>query len=199
MHSKHRLSSQAFLLLLVIALTVLSCEQKNTIENNSDKEIVWQQTALDSLRIFSLAAHPTAGVIAGSCAAPMYRSVDRGDSWIPLLPACPGSIAINATGEFFLANGGAIRRSNDNGKTWTSLSSGFFRVNLKAIAFNNHGEIFASSLTSDETRGGIYRSINNGDAWIRTNFPDSIGPRALAINSKGGYFCGNRIWRFSLY
>ncbi len=170
----------------------LSCKHEKTMDTNTDTpaEITWRQTALDSLKIFSLAAHPSIGVLAGSCAAPIYRSVDHGNSWIPRVPACSRAIAINRSGDVFWTGGAVVRRSTDTCESWISLYSGFSSVDLKAIAFNQQGNIFVSSLTSDESRGGIYRSADNGDTWIKTSFPDSIGPWVLAINSNGDIFAG---------
>jgi len=144
------------------------------------------------LRIRSLAANSSGSVFsASSCSNPIYRSTDRGTTWVSVFPsACVKTLAINGNGEIFGVGGIGILRSTDNGESWfTSLVLGF-GVDLRPIAFNASGEIFVGSVYHDEAVGGIYRSVDNGDTWVQTSFPDTMAALVLAINTAGDVFAG---------
>jgi len=192
---KHKVNQPLLIFVMfAIAFAAFNCDEKPT-DSNGDA-IAWQQTALDSLEITALATHPSVGIVAGGC-GPMFRSVDRGNSWTFLRRACLRSIGINSNGHIFLVGGSGIVRSTDMGETWALLGVSRTRGTcLGPIAFNASGEIFVGSGPTDESSGGIYRSVDNGDTWTLTSFPDSLGAGALAINANGDIFAGTPLGVF---
>lgn len=72
---------------------------------------------------------------------------------------------------------------------WDSLDVAV-GVYTKPITFSPFGDIFVGSQGSDESRGDIYRSTDNGDTWVQTSFPDTLDGSALVINSEGHIFAG---------
>jgi len=180
--------------LLAIAFAAFNCEDESMVNGNGNTgdEITWQQTALDSLRIFPLGADSSGNVFAGAACGGIYRTTDHGTTWASVYPTgCPRSIATRADGEIFAILAQiSVLHSSDSGESWITTFVTGFGANLGPIAFNASGEIFVGSGPSDETRGGIYRSSDNGDTWIQTSLPDSIDGRALAINANGDIFVG---------
>ncbi|MFQ5769324.1 MAG: WD40/YVTN/BNR-like repeat-containing protein [bacterium] len=204
MHIKHKVKPPVFTCMMtIISFVLLGCEHENALDSNQNqpKEITWQQTALDSLKIVTLAANSTGTVFAGTCGDGIFRSKDLGTTWTRVNNYRAKTIAINADADIFAAIvfGGLIR-STDNGESWTLLNVDVgLSFNFVSIAFNKFGKIFVGSSVSDESRGGIYRSIDKGDTWMQTSFPDSLSALVLAINANGVIFVGTffGVFRFT--
>jgi photosystem II stability/assembly factor-like uncharacterized protein len=180
--------------LLAITFAAFGCEQKNTVEANKEtnnEESLWQQTALDTFSIEALAASPDGSILAGTCGNGIFRSMDRGESWISVSKGCAVTFAIRDNGDIFATlqagymGSNNLLRSVDNGATWKLL--GAPANSITRCVFNAAGEIFVGSVRHDESRGGIYRSNDNGVTWLKI-FPDSISVNALAINKQGVIF-----------
>ena len=81
--------------------------------------------------------------------------------------------------------GGGAFRSADNGETWTPINNGLTATDIRALATNTAGDLFAG------TFGGVFRSTDDGDTWAPVNngleYPFII---SLAINSSGDIFAG---------
>ena len=109
------------------------------------------------------------------------------------------ALATNSSGDVFVGTqGGGVFRSTDNGDTWAGINNGLTATNVRALAINPAGHVFAG------TFGGAFRSTDNGDTWVAVNngldFPFVI---SLAINPSGDVFAGafGQAWekiRFSL-
>ncbi len=85
--------------------------------------------------------------------------------------------------------GGGVFRSADNGFTWQQKVNGFpgpvFDDGTIAIAIANDGDIFASCFNI-----GVFRSTNNGESWVNTNFPHSFIV-TIVIDQNKRIYCGN--------
>lgn len=85
--------------------------------------------------------------------------------------------------------GGGVFRSADNGFTWQQKVNGFpgpvFDDGTVAIAIANDGDIFASCFNI-----GVFRSTNNGESWVNTNFPHSFIV-TIVIDQNKRIYCGN--------
>ncbi|NIV00593.1 MAG: hypothetical protein GWN55_04580 [Phycisphaerae bacterium] len=71
-----------------------------------------------------------------------------------------------------------------------------YSIGPTAPVFSSSGEIFFGSAISDETGGGVFRSIDNGDTWQRTSYPDTLSAWPLAINNNGDLFAGSELGLF---
>jgi photosystem II stability/assembly factor-like uncharacterized protein len=59
--------------------------------------------------------------------------------------------------------GGGTFRSADNGETWTPVNNGLTATDVRALATNAAGDLFAG------TFGGVFRSTDDGDTWTAVN------------------------------
>jgi len=184
---KVKRSCELSAILTILCLAGMACKD-GPVEppDNSDKEIVWQQTALDSLPIYDLANSPGVGIFAApSVFGELALTSDAGRSWTQLGRREIGKLAISPNGDIFAVTpaaigGGLFLRSTDNGRTWGD-HIGPNGANISAIAFNHNQELFIGSRITDESLGGIYKSSDNGETWAKLNLPDSISLGAIAF------------------
>ena len=174
---------------MICALAALSCQRKSGLDTDKDKDIIWQQTALDSVTVTAIVATPGEVVFAGTCGTGIFRSTDRGATWARVSRYCCTNLATSAQGYVFAAIGTFILRSADNGESWVTLrvSSGLL---LGSFAFGELGQLFVGSAASDESKGGVYRSVDNGDTWLQTGFADSMTAIDLVVDKDGDLFAG---------
>jgi ligand-binding sensor domain-containing protein len=196
MNTQFKVNLPKLIILAAITFAAFGCEQKNTVEENKEtnkEESIWQQTALDTFSIEALAVGSDGSILAGTCGNGIFRSMDRGESWISVSKGCAVTFAIRDNGDIFATlqagymGSNNLLRSMDNGATWKLL--GAPANSITRCVFNAAGEIFVSGLRHDESRGGIYRSVDNGDHWLKI-FPDSVSVNALAVNKEGVIFAG---------
>lgn len=104
-------------------------------------------------------------ILAGSTDSGLFRSTDRGDSWMPFnanLPSLSVVAVMNENGKLFASLGRGIFRSVDAGASWAPLS---FRDTETVIQLCGLGKIvFAVTLY-----GKLYRSTNDGDTWKKVD------------------------------
>ncbi|HMR41093.1 MAG TPA: choice-of-anchor D domain-containing protein [Ignavibacteria bacterium] len=158
-------------------------------------------------------------MLIGSVSGGIWKSTDGGTTWLPKLdagnPMCintmitdpnNSNIVFAGTGEGWLnydaVYGGGIYRSTNFGDTWillpltvgTEISK--FR-NIMKLAFDNAGNLYASTFDfnvtggvgNSSTNGGLYKSTNSGLTWSNNIGPNTFGSNffrpcdMLAINS----------------
>lgn len=198
-----------FFILLCWGFTslIIGCILDKSIEPEIPHEIVFQQTALDSLTILMVAADSNGNIYATASrghGSDLFRSKDKGETWAITLPRYSiSSMAFKNNGDIFACTGnpmGAadVLRSSDDGLTWTKLARpGIYPIK---IVFSQSGIVFVGDRGGEDVyKGQVYRSTNNGDSWEETGFPDSVGVRSMIINDNGDIFAGtqNGIYRSS--
>lgn len=104
----------------------------------------------------------------------IYRSADGGGRWNALKTQNLGQVALiggTSKGYLFALNccGDPIRRSGDNGATWTNITD-------PALTNNNFYSFFEAANGSIflGTSGGVFRSADNGATW-QIKYPQSTG------------------------
>ena len=105
------------------------------------------------------------------------------------------SLAINNTSGAIFAGGEAgVFRSDNNGDSWTSISTGLPTEPILNIAINSSGHIFTGSFM-----GSLHRSMDNGATWELKNngLPPDFEIMTMVINSTDSIFVAsfNGIYR----
>jgi hypothetical protein len=93
-------------------------------------------------------------------------------------------LAIDTTGDIFrwdsVNRAGGVFRSTDNGQRWVGINHGVIQTDVRVLAINSSGHIFAGTYFG----GGVFRSTDNGGSWTPVNSGLACGNIwSLAINS----------------
>lgn len=103
------------------------------------------------------------GLFAGTNGSGMYRSTNGGVDWSAIgIPIATVNTFVSNGAYLFAGTDYGVYRSNDDGATWTSASSGIpansslYPVNVMAV---KDTFLFAGTLN------GIFRSTDNGTSW----------------------------------
>jgi photosystem II stability/assembly factor-like uncharacterized protein len=124
------------------------------------------------------------------------RSTDDGATWSQFSPVWSldpvNAVVRNSAGYTFAATQSGIRRSTDFGASWT-LTSGL-GAGVNAIAINGAGFLFAAvgdRFTQTILSGGIFRSTNRGDSWVKVNDGLTIpNGYSVAVSPSGHIYAG---------
>lgn len=115
----------------------------------------------------------------------VLRTDDGGASWQTVQPSAPEGakradlnllgLFTDAQGRFFAtAERGMLARSDDEGRTWSYLSSGYPGSFWTGLALKD-GTLLAAGL-----RGSLYRSSDDGRSWVRIDTQSKSSITALA-------------------
>jgi photosystem II stability/assembly factor-like uncharacterized protein len=146
----------------------------------------FDQTAA-SVQALTLGGKDT--VYAGSFGHGIFRSSDRGATWLPAGAGITDpfilSLATAKDGAIYAGTfRGGVFRSRDEGKTWQPVNAGLKRFEVKALMVAGD-ELYAG------TGDGVYRLNEAGDRWsVVTTGLDDILVHALARSSDGTLFAG---------
>ena len=122
----------------------------------------------------------------------IFRSVDEGETWVPLTNYPPPqnswvSIAVSADGTKLVAvqSTGAVWRSTTSGSSWTVLSGGGLPANAlwQTVAASADGaRIYVAALG-----GAIWASSDSGSAWtqLSNGVPTSASWYAISCSAAG--------------
>jgi len=126
--------------------------------------------------------------------AGLYRSFDRGNSWIKIFNANITVIYIDGNGNIFAGSdseSGGLYRSTDNGANWESIDSGFLSKRIIAInGMKNSGIYCAVGYGSRSNNYAYYVSYDMGDNWIEINAGISSSGVSLEFDSNGFLYAG---------
>lgn len=127
-------------------------------------------------------------IIAGTSNG-IYRSIDHGKNWTKVSTNAVSSLQQLPDGtmygyrEFY---GTGVYRSTDSGSTWQELKNGMGLTVIHALSIAQSGDVFAG------TEGGLFRSTNQGDEWVRIDTQKTAKPYGIytAVNRDGKIFFG---------
>jgi photosystem II stability/assembly factor-like uncharacterized protein len=74
------------------------------------------------------------------------------------------SYAFNSSSHVFAGTNNGVYRSNDNGQTWTNISSDLPQLSFNNIIYENESSILISSRNA-----GVFKSTNSGASWFQIN------------------------------
>jgi len=166
--------------------------------NNGDS---WSSinTGLTLLDVRSFAVNLNTGhLFAGVKGGVIFRSENNGANWTILPTGLKGTYTVQAlainpnTGQIFAGtdSSGAIRSAN-NGNSWSPANLGAPFNNVRALAVNSNGDVYAG-LDSTIARSALFRSTNNGDSWIRVLIVNG-STQCLTANTSGHVFAGTAV------
>lgn len=158
--------------LLLVMISISSIHAQN----------FWEPTnGPDGRNIYSLAIGPNGFIYAGTADSGIYRSTDDGDSWFQVSPKKTINtlqiycITVSSKGVVMAGchnyNGHDsvfILVSLDSGTTWTihyNLSEKHNQTDIYCVSFDSTGTAYIG------TTYGIFFSTNNGNEWVKTNWP----------------------------
>ena len=119
----------------------------------------------------------------------IYRSKDHGKNWNKVLTGSISSVKQFSNGTLYalreVINDG-IYRSVDSGSTWQQKISGMANVIARSFAIAPNGNLFCG------TDGGVFRSTNDGDVWLRIDTQKVNKPSGqyITVNRDGKIFVG---------
>jgi photosystem II stability/assembly factor-like uncharacterized protein len=160
------------------------------VYESDDGGQTWTQSATSAQvgpapLIFSIAASATAAYAIGYRSGPPYgavvlRSADRGRTWdIVIVSGAPDSLSALAVslerGSIYVAAGGWIFVSNDDGKTWNGLPQAHGFIPVNAVVPVGEGNLYAS------TRAGVFQYNLRANSWTAVGNGNPVG--SLAITS----------------
>jgi photosystem II stability/assembly factor-like uncharacterized protein len=132
-------------------------ESAYTLFRSADGNLTWAQSAagLTAHVTQSIAVDPRDDAVVYACGPTGFsRSVDRGNLWTTIGPTC-SSVAVDSSGTLYLLSSGIVRRSVDNGATWTNFNAGI-------------APAFAGSLAADPKTAGVLYVTIGGDVYRKS-------------------------------
>lgn len=92
-------------------------------------------------------------------------------------------LIVNSSDYLFAINRlSGVFRSTDNGANWTAVNTGITDLDVRSLAVNVNGDLFAGSV------GGVFRSSDDGANWTAVNSGLPYPAYDLAVNSNGHVF-----------
>ena len=145
----------------------------------------------------------------------LIRSTDHGDTWTTVVPAAEmNCLLVDEQGTVFAAPRGLpVIRSTDNGETWSKVQGDLSPSEVKSLAVNSAGWLFAGTcegiiITGSENGNhiwyaGVFMSTDKGNSWTQFNSGLTyLNIQTLGFDSHGylyaGPFLGHAIYRTSI-
>jgi len=155
----------------------------------------WEPAGLENYSINCLAVNSSDQIFAGVPNQGVFRSTNNGISWDNINAGLTSEVVcfgINLCDVVFAGTRSGVFQLNDTDNGWIPIGSGFLMPKpmvhiLEVSPYNRH--IFASVYNdTDSTGEGIYRSVDDGNTWIRLTDQNIIGN--IAFNVTGDIFAG---------
>jgi photosystem II stability/assembly factor-like uncharacterized protein len=168
--------------------------------------IVWTQTGLRSVSVYSLATRPNGQLFASAYPGGVFRSTDHGNTWTDSVFGNElfSAFAFGDSGIIFGASyGGLIFQSTDGGETWDVRDKTlvYWSTRYNSLVSTDNGYLFAGAergLSPCPCGHGVYRSTNNGFQWLPTSLTLGIGP--MTTDLKGNvYAASDTLYRSTDY
>lgn len=151
----------------------------------------WRKLELQGLpAVIALAASGKMVVAAGRSSVAV--SVNGGESWLPTKPLYAdftiNAVAVESSGNIWLAGREGVFRSTDLGDSWKRISS----LRLGDVASIQFEETSQRVLVTSASSNSVYESLDNGRTWTQMNsgWPlrgvSSFGRRLLGLTPFDG-------------
>jgi photosystem II stability/assembly factor-like uncharacterized protein len=159
------------------------------IYRSSDGGDHWTSTDLDSGEISSMAVASNEHVFAGSHWYGVYRSTDKGKTWVQNTNGLTGlyernirSMVVLSNDIIYIATLAGVYFSTDDGNQWNAQNAGLADLSVNSIACDSMGFLYVG------TNSGVYRSLQTAtsvhDAGsnsplgfsLSNNYPNPFNP-----------------------
>ncbi len=162
--------------------------------NNGDS---WAQRGLPGVSVSSFCIAGSNDMYAGTEYHGIYRSTDKGISWLHVDSALSNtiiySLAVTVSGSVLAGTAGfGLYISTDHGMSWLSKNNGMPSYpSVSALAIKDNGHIFAGTYGS--SGGGMLRSTDDGASWTQlpTGLPGGPFVYAVGIDPFGDLLFGS--------
>lgn len=119
----------------------------------------------------------------------IYRSTNTTKSWVKVHSSSVNSLHQSPNGTLFARRqwpGDGIYRSIDSGSTWQQKITGMSVTTVRSLDIAPNGDLIAG------TEGGIFRSTDNAENWVRIDSQKVVKPYGIfaAVNKSGKIFMG---------
>ncbi len=119
----------------------------------------------------------------------IYRSTNTTKSWIKVHSTSVNSLHQAPNGTLFARRhwpGDGIYRSLDSGSSWQQKITGMTVTTVRSLDIAPNGDLIAG------TEGGIFRSTDNAENWVRIDTQKVVKPYGIyaAVNKSGIIFMG---------
>jgi photosystem II stability/assembly factor-like uncharacterized protein len=167
--------------------------------HSSDDGVTWSDRSPEltgaQFELSAFEENPVNGDIFAGGAFTLQHSTDLGINWTEYSGGyfsthMVAGVAINNSGDIFVASNGGVYRTTDNGASWTQVYQG----NTLNVFTASNGYVYYIGFVP----GGLYRSTDNGDTWNQLTNGISGGISDLAIASDNTLYAvdaGNGIYR----
>lgn len=179
------LSAGGLLLCLAAEMSMAKTPAPVTISGEAARGPFDQSAA----SVQALVVTGSGAVYAGSFGHGIFRTTDRGSTWVPVGGGVTDPFILSLTvardGAVYAGTfRGGVFRSHDDGKSWQSVNAGLKRLEVKALLAADDG-LYAG--TSD----GVYRLNELEDRWsVVTTGLDDVLVHALARSTDGTLYAG---------
>ena len=160
-------------------------------------------TASQGRTISKLLMHPTnSSILIAATSNGVYRSTNGGTSWTQTSTGNFKDMEFNpGNPNIMYVSGSILRRSTDNGVTWTTITSGLpttgvQRISIAVSPANSAYVYLLIGRSSDQGLLGVYRSTDNGLTFTQRH--GATGPNLLGWNTNGGDSGGQAFYDLSI-
>jgi photosystem II stability/assembly factor-like uncharacterized protein len=155
---------------------------------------------LEGVEVSALAVDSAGNVYAASEEGGVFRSMDEGLSWEPVLEDEAVFAMIIDTNNYIFASamGSGVLLSMDGGQSWEYRNNGLPEVEgapgiymVLSLAKGGDGTLYAGAMTSAfPLAGAVYKSTDNGETWAPTNSAFGSTPESMCVTPANVLFVG---------
>jgi photosystem II stability/assembly factor-like uncharacterized protein len=163
---------------------ILAASAKGLLRS-TDRGGLWESRRLGlASAVLALAVAPgSPATVAAATSLGLFTSADAGESWTPrggTPDSCIHSLAFLPGGDrvLFVATPRGLFRSPDQGETWAPRGGGLPLSDITGLALHPDGRVL---YVSDFARGGVYRSEDAGDSWVRVTSEGLVSDRVWGL------------------